>query len=1235
MKRNIFSVLLVCLMIVSVCVLSGCKVDDLEAQVNENASAAEGAVSDAINKAEDAVDAAAKQAAANLAAAKEELTKLIADGANADADALEAAVADFNAAIAEIEAVMAAGEEAAKDHDEAAAAELAALKAELTTAIEDASNAVAGVAAQELAAVKADLLAAIAAGHAASSADISAAVAAAVEDLTALIATVQDANLAYTDAVKAELEANFAEALEEVADTAAAELDAAVADVNAAVALKADATALEAAVKEYKELVAAAEAAAALADEALKAELVTKVDALKLELVAKIEAADAALEVAVKKVADDLTAATAKLDAAIALKADATALEAAVKEYKELVAAATVAATAADGALKTELVAKIDAADAKLEAAVKKVADDLAASTAKLDAAIALKADATVLDATKKDLQDQIDYLESVVGTLSGSTTDGLGNLQEYIDSKLASAKAAADAAYIVIEAWDKATEAVIDAIVEITEVWYEDVNYALYYEEQWYELDAIYEAFKIRILRAANEDAVKALVNKANEDGFYAAIDAVETKADIIYATLTAEGTTVEEVLLNKEWKKAISDAANLIADEYEAGNTDALKSLNEVIKLATDFVERYEFLEEQDVAAKNINARVEALIAAIKANGYTAANKAEYEAIVKAIADWDKAVGAANAALINREKAAALDTDYAAAKAAYEKAVADMKALLDSFTSYTYSAEAYAAITKADAAYTTWKNDVTARGFEADKAVVDAYTAFAKVLARAEALETANAQATAIEKLIADLTAELENLTVVKVQYQKDYSAIKGAVQKWNADYFTDYQAEAVAGNANYDLLDHAAYDKLTALYNEKVAAVLALVDALDAALAKLDNVTIYSGADIEAAKAAYVAFTNKLGDLKCDLGTGHDTLEQMTDKIAAKTVEYNALLAKADGLFVAAPAVKDVTLNSGDVIANLKNWYNTYALADLTKADSAVKFEVKLGTNTVNADTLAAAKAAVAAFDELTAAKLEEFEALIKEMTDLAAKNASTALRDKIDTAFDNYEAWLAGANAPEGYAAAQFIPVDGAALNLELGKLNDLNDKVEALEKRLADLKDAIDKLELDFTKIADTVAAQTTLDTLKDDIATFTADNDKVECFADDAETLAAAQVAIDKAEELAVFAQLLADLKAGLAGDEKVKASIAKRGEIAFDTVKLAISVGDEATKALVKANFALLETIDANYQLAYAVNADKANEAYLILAERAAMTNADQLADEQKFVKDFFAAIK
>ena len=81
MKRNIFSVLLVCLMIVSVCVLSGCKVDELEAQVNENASAAEGAVSDAISKAEDAVDAAAKEAAANLAAAQEELEKLIADGA--------------------------------------------------------------------------------------------------------------------------------------------------------------------------------------------------------------------------------------------------------------------------------------------------------------------------------------------------------------------------------------------------------------------------------------------------------------------------------------------------------------------------------------------------------------------------------------------------------------------------------------------------------------------------------------------------------------------------------------------------------------------------------------------------------------------------------------------------------------------------------------------------------------------------------------------------------------------------------------------------------------------------------------------------------------------------------------------------------------------------------------------------------------------------------------------------
>ena len=1233
MKRNIFSVLLVCLMLVSVCVLSGCKVDDLEAQVNENASAAEGAVSDAINKAEDAVDAAAKQAAADLAAAKEELTKLIADGANADADALEAAVAEFNAALADVEAAIDAVEEAAKDNNDGLAEELAALKAELTTAITDASNAVAGVAAQELAAVKAELLAAISASQAASSADISAAVADAVEDLTALITTVQEANLAYSDTLKAELEANFAEALDEVANTAAAELAAATAKLEAAVALKADTTALEAAAKEYKELVDAAEAAAALADEALKA-----------ELVAKIDAADAKLEAAVKKVADDLTAATAKVEAAVALKADATALEAAVKEYKELVAAATAAATAADGALKTDLVAKIDAADAKLEAAVKKVADDLAASTTKLDAAIALKADATVLDATKKDLQDQIDYLEGVVGTLSGSTTDGLGDLKDYIDGKVTEALAAVKAAYIAVEAWNAATEEAVTATYKLAKFYgeFEATNKKFYYDAQWAEVEALYEAMKVRIFRAPTVDDVKALVDeKAAEGSFYSALDAIDTKADVIYKVLTAQGSTEAEVLYgDAKWIAALTEANTKLLAETDAEVKEALKEAQELYdKLAA----RYTFLEGKKAEADAINTAVEALIAAIKTNGYTAANKAEYEAIVKAIATWDEAVGAANAALINREKVATLDTDYAAAKAAYEKAAADMKALLESFTSYTYSAEAYKAVTDAKVAYDKWTADVAARGFEADKAVVDAYTAFAKVLARAEDLETAKTDADAIEALIKDLTTELENLTVVKGEYQTRYKAIELAVKSWKTTYFAAYPAEMVAGNANYDLLDHAAFDKLTALYNEKVKGIMDLAEALKAALAKIKTVTIYSGADIEAAKDAYLAFTNKLGDLDYSLTEiGLGTTSEITNEITTQTAAYKDLLAAADAAYTALTLKekKDVTLNSATAIDALKAWYTTYAKVDLTKADSALVCEVDLGDNVLNADALAAAKTAVAAFAELTAAKKAEFDAVKAEIDALVAKNASTALRAAVDTALANYKAWAEGTKAPAGYTAAQFIPVDATALDAEKAKLDTFNAAVKALEDARDALIVRIKALALDYKTIVDSHAtAQTTLDDLNDDITAFTASNDKVDCFADYAETLKAAQTAIDKAKALAEVKALYDDLKTDLTGvaNAEVKKNMTDRADAVYAAAELAVDALDADAIALAKAKLELFDHTIVKYEAAIGtvgVDADKVYEAYELLAKRTEMTNASQLANEKTFVTATFAAV-
>ena len=147
MKRNILSIMLACLMIVSLLVLTGCKVDDLAVKVDENAANAENAVNNAASKADADVKAAAKKAADDLAAAQAKLEKLIKDGDAADTASLAAAVKDFNAAIAAI--------------DEALTGADAALKAELvadfdekietaTKMLQEATNTAIGKATEEL-----------------------------------------------------------------------------------------------------------------------------------------------------------------------------------------------------------------------------------------------------------------------------------------------------------------------------------------------------------------------------------------------------------------------------------------------------------------------------------------------------------------------------------------------------------------------------------------------------------------------------------------------------------------------------------------------------------------------------------------------------------------------------------------------------------------------------------------------------------------------------------------------------------------------------------------------------------------------------------------------------------------------------------------------------------------------------------------------------------------------------
>ena len=69
----------------------------------------------------------------------------------------------------------------------------------------------------------------------------------------------------------------------------------------------------------------------------------------------------------------------------------------------------------------------------------------------------------------------------------------------------------------------------------------------------------------------------------------------------------------------------------------------------------------------------------------------------------------------------------------------------------------------------------------------------------------------------------------------------------------------------------------------------------------EELKAALKKIETITVYSGADIEAAQAAYTAFTNWLADLEYVIDGLADTAT-ITNTLATQTVKFNNLVAEA---------------------------------------------------------------------------------------------------------------------------------------------------------------------------------------------------------------------------------------------------------------------------------------------------------------------------------------------
>ena len=255
MKKKVLSLLFAGIMIVSVFAFTGCKADELQAQIDENATKAETAVTDAATK-----------AANDLATAKAALEALIADGDKADAKALADAVKELNAAIDAAKTASTGADDALKAELNAA---IAAAKTELSTGANTALDA--AVKKLEAAvALKADL----------------ATYEAKVAELTSAIDAAKEAAKTFaTDAdtaLETKLTAAIAAAQTKALDDAKKYVDEKAAALSATqTADKAELATLIAELKKASE--AADEAAkkfASDADAVLKAELQAKIDAL-------------------------------------------------------------------------------------------------------------------------------------------------------------------------------------------------------------------------------------------------------------------------------------------------------------------------------------------------------------------------------------------------------------------------------------------------------------------------------------------------------------------------------------------------------------------------------------------------------------------------------------------------------------------------------------------------------------------------------------------------------------------------------------------------------------------------------------------------------------------------------------------------------------------------------------------------------------------------------------------
>lgn len=823
------------------------------------------------------------------------------------------------------------------------------------------------------------------------------------------------------------------------------------------------------------------------------------------ELDAKIDEnaskAEASVNDAASKAADDLAAAKSALDAAIKSGDETNA-----GKLNEAIAELNTAIKAAEEAAKQEAAT----GDTTLNAAIadaKKAAEDATEALAKkLDdqiAALKIMMEDKVSDlATIKNLNEQIAALKD----LMDDKANDLATIEQ-LTMAVADLRAELQS-YISIESWNAATTAAATKALELKQS-YEKLDETGMNEKVTGKIDSVYVEQMVKIMRSLDEEQAQTALKYATDlfDGVREIID--------LYAGYNEDDYWPEDW---NQLEKLYNDALEGVLGLTQDGET-TIQDIADDLKKEFDKI-----LSKSELAdAESIVAAIDALSEALDANGYTYANAVEYERVSAWIEQWYEKAGEAEDK-IGKAKVEALDNKFAEKKAAFDTVADTYLAKISDYLDYTvvYSDAEYKKLTGVYTEVENWLATVEAqRGFTLDNysrvenihGVFAAFKSFKNgAYARVCALRTAASEGSAINAKITTLTDEIKNMTMILAKYDVDYGNIKNAVDAWNETYFAGFAGEAENGNTNYDLLNHVAYAELTEQYENEIllpiAGIKEICDKLEE-IGDIENVSIRSWKQIEEVQGMYgefqAKFDTKVGSLERVEGinhlryveegyaTGTDVFNYYADLIE-KYNEHEKNVDEAYHLLTVTKAA-DVTIQKADAVTALVKWYNTYLTLDITTAEAwpeGESYEL-CDAHTIDKAVYEEACKAYSALEEikaLKAAKIGEIKAAA-EAIDKAAK--TTALRPDLTNAIALCQEFTRGSYGKAGgFTEQQCKPADNTEIKEWKDIINAADAQVQVLEKELKAIETRINAVaKADLSTAENRTAAATEIESIRE------------------------------------------------------------------------------------------------------------------------------------------------